>query len=211
MFYKFESKCWVLVLTCLLVACGGDGPSQQALAPGATVLALGDSITYGTGAGPGEGYPEKLAALTGLQVVNAGIPGDTAREALARIKAQLAEHQPALMILELGGNDFLRQRQANKVKEDLRSMIRSAREAGVEVLLVAVPRLSLARAQLGMLEDSVIYRELADEEGVSLFADELSAILSEDALRADRIHPNAAGYEQLARSLADFMMAVGFL
>ena len=199
---------WVFIL---LQGCADGSPSRDSLPPGAVVLAFGDSITYGTGAQPGQDYPAQLAAFTGLEVVNAGIPGDTSREARARIEAALEQYSPALMILELGGNDFLRQRQAARVKEDLRSLIHSARAAGAEVLLVAVPRLSLARAQLGLLEDSPIYAQLAEEEGVTLFDEGLSAILSETDLRADRIHPNARGYRQLAGELAGFMAEVGYL
>jgi acyl-CoA hydrolase len=177
----------------------------------AVVLAFGDSITHGTGARSGEDYPTALAALTGWRIINAGIPGDTSRAATGRIAPTLGKHRPDLMILELGGNDFLRQRQASAVKTDLRRIIRTAQQAGTEVILMAVPRLSLARAQLGVLEDSPIYAELAEEEGVPLFADSLSDILSDDALRADHIHPNAEGYQQLAAALQQFLLQQGFL
>lgn len=199
----------VVCLTLLLFACNSEKQVYQAIESGSTVLAFGDSITYGTGANRGQGYPEKLAVALDWQVVNAGIPGEQAFEGRARITPSLAEHQPALVIIELGGNDFLRKRPAEKVKEDLRHIVNAVRQSGAVPVLVAVPRLSIARASMGILEDSPIYAELAEEEAVLLFADQLSAILSDRDLVADRIHPNATGYALMASELAAFMRTHG--
>ncbi len=201
----FSSVCLAL----LLVGCSADKPAYQALEPGATVLAFGDSITYGTGAARGEGYPENLATALDWVVVNAGIPGEQASQGKQRIASALAEHQPELVIIELGGNDFLRKRPAGKVKEDLRHIISEVQRSGAVAVLVAVPRLSLARATMGLLKDSPIYAELAEEEAVLLFADRLSAILSDQDLVADRIHPNADGYARMASELAAFLRSHG--
>ncbi|RYF38657.1 MAG: arylesterase, partial [Comamonadaceae bacterium] len=73
----------LLPLLPLLSACGRKVRGQP-VAAGATVLALGDSITFGLGAAPQESYPEVLAQLTGWKVVNAGVSGDTSTQALAR-------------------------------------------------------------------------------------------------------------------------------
>ena len=76
----------------LLVSLAGCGRKQRGVEvpPGATVLALGDSLTFGTGATPESAYPAVLATLSGWQVVNAGVPGDkgqAAGETLSRIAA----------------------------------------------------------------------------------------------------------------------------
>ena len=112
---------WINVIVMLLAlsACE-QSPQFNALAPGATVLAFGDSVTYGVGAKSGEDFPTLLAAETGWNVINAGVSGDTARDARHRIDALLAQYQPQLVIVELGGNDFLRRRPAATVKRDLR-------------------------------------------------------------------------------------------
>lgn len=93
----------------LLAACGGDDQARRYSAR-EQVLAFGDSVTFGTGAAPAEDWPSRLAAMTRWSVINAGIPGDTAEAAIGRIEALLEEHQPALVIIEIGGNDFLRRR-----------------------------------------------------------------------------------------------------
>lgn len=181
------------------------------LSTGATVLALGDSITYGTGAPSGHDWPQLLSARTGWHIINAGIPGDTTQGARERVAALLTEHQPALVIIELGGNDFLRRRPPDRVKEDLRDIVRQAKASGAQVLLVAVPELSLLAAFASRLSDAPLYQALADEEGVGLLAEALSEVLSQPTLKTDQIHPNAAGYQQFADQLYRYLQKVGLL
>ena len=104
-----ERRALLLAAAATLAACGKrKAVPGQALPAGATVLALGDSITDGTGAAAEAAYPVQLARATGWNVVNGGVPGDTSAQALARLPALLAEHHPALVIISIGGNDFLR-------------------------------------------------------------------------------------------------------
>ncbi|WP_206613519.1 GDSL-type esterase/lipase family protein [Parahaliea mediterranea] len=199
------------ILLCLLLSACAPDPTVNPIPPGATVMAFGDSITFGTGAAAGESYPDRLAALNGWRMVNAGVPGDTAQGAGERLGDALTQHQPALVILELGGNDFLRRRPASAVKEDLRGLIRQVKAQGIPLALVAVPRFSVLRASVGTLDDAALYRELAEEEQVFLVQNILARILSDETLRADPIHPNAAGYRQLARQLHAALAEAGFM
>jgi acyl-CoA thioesterase I len=192
-----------------LVAACGKVARLQAIAPGQVVLAFGDSVTYGTGAAPGEDWPALLAALTGWQVINAGIPGDTAEAGKGRIKALLEEHRPALVIIEMGGNDFLRRRPANAIKEDLRLIVRLARDAGSQVVLIGVPELSLLAVVAGKPSDSPIFRALAEEEKISLVSDVFSDVLARPELCADRIHPNAEGYRRMAAGIHAQLQRIG--
>lgn len=200
----------LLMLVVFLAACGGE-PKVAPLAADASVLAFGDSVTFGTGAAPGEDYPTQLAAISGWQITNAGIPGDTAEAAKGRIRAAIEQSQPALVIVELGGNDFLRRRPENQVREDLRVILNEVRHAGIPVVLVAVPRFSLVGAVVGALPDADLYEQLAKEEKVPLVPKVFARILSDPALKADQIHPNAAGYRQLAEGIAERLREVGWL
>jgi acyl-CoA thioesterase-1 len=199
----------LLLMCCASLAACGRKPRHALVPAGATVLAFGDSVTFGTGAAPGEDWPTRLAAATGWQVVNAGVPGDTAEAALSRLPALLAQHRPALVIIEIGGNDFLRRRSAAEVKADVRALVQSGKASGAQVVLVAVPALSLLAAVAGRPSDAPLYAELADEEQVALVPDVFSDVLGDAALRADPIHPNAAGYRQMAAGLQQRLKALG--
>ncbi|MEP6391679.1 MAG: GDSL-type esterase/lipase family protein [Halioglobus sp.] len=207
-----QSLAYSLILALLvgLAACGE--PQRFSVLPAeSTVLAFGDSITFGVGAAPQSSYPEQLAASTGWRVVNAGVSGDTAREARTRLAALLTQHQPELVIVELGGNDFLRQQRPAQVKGFLQTIVREAKTSGALVVLVAVPRLSMLRATVGALEDADLYAQLAEEEQLILVPDVLSDILSDESLRADAIHPNADGYAEFTQGILAVLDSVGLL
>ena len=198
----------LFAVSALLSACG-KSPRLPGIRPGETVLAFGDSVTFGTGASAGEDWPALLAKRTGWHIVNAGIPGDTAEAGKARIQGLLDEHRPALVIIEIGGNDFLRRRLPAAVKEDVRRMIQAARKAGAQVVLVAVPEFSLLGAVTRKPSDSPIYRELGDEEKVPVVSDVFSDILGRPELCADQIHPNAQGYLQMASGIQAHLKKLG--
>lgn len=179
------------------------------LPAGSVVLAFGDSVTYGTGADPGEDWPTRLAALTGWRIVNGGVPGDTAEAARNRIGSLLEEHWPVLVLVEIGGNDFLRRRASAAVKEDIRQILQSIRGSGATPVLVAVPELSLSGAVTRRPSDAALYAELGEEERVPVVSDILSDILGQPNLCADQIHPNARGYEQMALGIQKALKNIG--
>lgn len=200
-----------IVLAVLFVLLGGCGkkPGQSAIPPGASVLAIGDSVTFGTGAGTGMDYPSQLAAITGWIIHNHGIPGDTTTGVNERIAAAMSDTKPVLVLLEIGGNDFLRRTSEAEVKERIRATLQQIRSHGIPVVLVAVPQFSPLGAVLGRLPDAPLYAELAREENVAVVPDVLSDVLSEDELKADAIHPNAAGYKRMAEGIADRLTRSG--
>jgi len=194
----------------LLVGCS-KAPKLTPVPPDETLLAFGDSVTYGTGASAGQDWPSLLAAITGWRIVNAGIPGDTAELGKDRIRGLLDQHQPSLVIVEMGGNDFLRRRPQKDVKEDLRSIVRTVKESGAQVVLIGVPQLSLLAIVASRPKDAPIYEELADEERVPLIGKVFSAVLSRPELCSDQIHPNADGYRELASGIDDGLRKAGAL
>jgi acyl-CoA thioesterase I len=176
---------------------------------GSSVLALGDSITFGTGADSAAAYPAQLAALTGWNVVNAGVPGDSAAQAADRLPALLLEHKPALVIVSAGGNDFLRRVPAAETEAALRSAIAATRHAGAQVLLIAVPQPTIGAALGAGLSDHPLYAKLADELKLPLHAGGWATVLGNEKLRADQIHANAAGYRVFAEGLAATLRKTG--
>jgi len=103
----------LLMLCLLLVACS-KGPQLGKLPPGATILAFGDSLTFGTGVDTPQSYPSVLASLLNHPTENRGIPGNTTADAKERFADALDETKPALILLCLGGNDFLQHKPQEK-------------------------------------------------------------------------------------------------
>lgn len=197
------------LLAAIALAGCGEQAKLTAMPPGAAVLAFGDSVTYGTGAGAGEDWPSRLAEATGWNVINAGVPGDTALAGKARVGELLETHRPDAVIVEIGGNDFLRRRAQSAVKEDLREILRLVKHSGARPILVAVPELSLLGVIAGRPDDAPIYAELADEEGVPLIERVFADVLSQPELCADKIHPNAAGYAWMAAEIHKALQEIG--
>lgn len=198
-----------LLLALLLGACGG--PKHQPLPAGATALVLGDSVSHGTGAGEGQDYPTLLATLTGWHIVNASVPGDTSADGLSRLPDLLDRNKPKLVLVELGGNDFLRQTSRAQTVANLKAILLECRTRGIPAVLIAVPRPSLAGAVIGHLSDDPIYRELANNTETPLIEDILADVLSSNDLKSDHIHPNAAGYRKIAQGLQAELRELGFL
>lgn len=200
-----------------LLALGAVGACSKRAAPvrghvvsaGATVLALGDSLTFGTGAAPEASYPAVLAALSGWQIVNAGVPGDTSALALQRLPDLLHEHRPALVLVSIGGNDLLRRLPEADTRANVRRICALARESGAQVMLLAVPRPSVAAAFTGSLSDHPIYAEIAAELELPLQAGGWAGVLADESLRSDQIHANARGYAQMAHKVYEAALASG--
>ena len=200
-----------LTLCCLLlqVGCAGE-PQQNALPQGARVVVLGDSLSYGTGAGQDEDYPTLLAQKTGWEVINAGVPGDTSAGGLRRVPALLDQHAPRLLLLELGGNDFLRRVPRDTTVANLRAILQQAHSRDIPVVLVATPQPNLFGAAVGSLSDDPIYREIAEDTGTPLIEDVLAEVLSDNALKSDPIHPNAEGYRRVAEGIYQALQQQGW-
>ena len=195
----------------LLAACGKKAPKAAAVPTGATVLALGDSLTQGVGASAETAYPHVLAERTGWKVVNAGVSGETSRQIADRLPGLLDEHQPALVILCAGGNDWLQRKSEQDVQTEISRMLQLCKARAVPVLLVAVPELSLSAALTGRMKDHSIYQTLAKDSKVSLLSGAWSEVLGNSAMRADQVHANAAGYARFAELLETQLRASGFL
>lgn len=196
----------VLFSTLSLFSCGSNHTTLPRLTPDAVVLAFGDSLTFGTGAGPSDSYPEILSSLIHRRVINAGIPGEISADGLRRLPNVLDAVKPKLMILCHGGNDMLRHLDARHMKKNLRDMIRQAKQRGIAVVLIGVPKPALL-----YLESVKIYRELAQELDIPLEENILSTIIKNGALKSDAVHPNATGYRQLAEAVAALLQRQGAL
>lgn len=188
-----------------LLACSREA-KHAALPRGASVVALGDSLTYGTGASPAASWPALLAQRSGWQVENAGVPGATAAQACERLPDLLSAHRPALVLVLVGGNDFLRRLPEAGVRDALATCVGSARAESIPVVLLPVPRLGLTG-----LANAPLYAETAESLGVPLVDAGLAELLGTPAMRTDAVHLNAAGYRAMAERIGAGLAALGFL
>jgi acyl-CoA thioesterase-1 len=188
----------LLLAAALLVlgAACSERPRLPPLPSDAVVLAFGDSLTYGTGAAEHESYPAQLEKLIGRRVVRAGVPGEVTAQALERLPGALDEHAPRLLLLCIGGNDFLRRLGNAQAERNVRAMVELARKRGVAVVLIATPEPGLLPSPPGFYGAIAKDFRLPYEGGV------VTEVLKDASLKSDPIHPNARGYGVIAERLA---------
>ena len=191
------------LLAFALAGCPKKDPPLPKLAATDVIVAFGDSLTYGTGAGENESYPAVLAQLTGRKVVRAGVPGEITAQALQRLPSVLEDYQPKLVIVCLGGNDMLRRLNESETTANLRAIVRKARESGAAVVLLGVPRPAL------LTSAPEFYAEIAREFGIPYEGAVVTSVLYKPELKSDPIHPNAQGYRKIAEALAALLRKAG--
>ena len=200
-----------LLFILILASCSGHKEKYATIPQGATVVILGDSLSYGTGANAGEDYPTLLAKATGWKIINEGIPSDTSQGGLERLPTLLEEHHPKLLIVELGGNDFLHQLPQSETVSNLKAILSLAKTQGVTTILVAIPEFSPLKAAVGNLSDHPLYEKLAKETATPLVADVFADALSDIDLKSDQVHPNAQGYAQVSKNMTVKLQLLGFV
>ena len=178
----------------VLLGCSADVRNLQSR--GTAVIAFGDSLTAGVGATSGADYPSRVAAMTGIEIVNAGVSGDTTDDALRRIDADVLSKNPRIVIIGLGGNDFLRQMPMSATEANLRAIVKQIQDAGAMVVL-----LGFRFPTFGPKYEDM-YERVANDTGGLLVPDVLDGILNNPRLKSDDIHPNADGYALIAERVA---------
>ena len=192
-----------LFLCALVAGCGGAKNKLEKLDPGAVVLAFGDSLTFGTGANPNESYPAVLERAIARRVVNAGVPGETSAQGRERLPEALEEHKPRLLILCHGGNDFLRRLDDGAAAENVRAMIRLARDKGIGVVLLATPKPGLPPSI------PEFYGRIAAEQGIPFEEGVIRTVLFDNRLKSDMVHPNGEGYARIAAAVEKLLKKSG--
>ena len=199
----YKKVIFPFILCLLLVTACENKPQLPRLPLDATILAFGDSLTYGNGVKAGLSYPAVLEQLSGRTVINAGVSGEETAAGLQRLPALLDEYQPQLLILCHGGNDILRQRDLDRMAANIYSMIHLASEKNIPVVLLGVPKPGL------FLSSADVYRKIAESTDVLYIDDLIPDILSKQSLKSDAVHPNAAGYRAIAENINEKLADAG--
>ena len=185
-----------------MAACS-ERPKLPRLGADAVLLAFGDSLTFGTGAGESESYPAQLELLIGRRVIAAGVPGEVTAQALERLPGALDEYAPRLLLLCIGGNDFLRRLGNEQAERNVRAMIELAQRRGIAVLLIGTPEPAL------LPSPPAFYANVAKEMRLPYEGDVITEVLKDTRLKSDPIHPNAAGYRLIAERIAARLKQAG--
>lgn len=217
-----------IVMVLALAACSADDPepSPVAAAPDAVtrnpgtetvkraetvIVMLGDSLTAGYGLPAEAAVPvltEQRLEASGFDVdiINAGVSGDTTSMGLARYDWSVASTDPDILIIALGANDFLSGLPAELARDNLAKIIEKAQAAEVQVILAGLePRWPETPASLEEAYIS-IYPELAATYEVALYPSYMDGVWSEpDNLLPDGLHPNLKGVEIMAANLSAFL------
>ena len=194
---------FLLVLVIAASAACGDKARLSRLPDDAVVLAFGDSLTYGTGAAESDSYPAQLEKLIGRRVVRAGVPGEVTAQALARLPGALDEHAPRLLLLCIGGNDFLRRLGNAQAAANVREMVQLAQRRNIEVLLIGTPEPGIS------VTPPAFYAELAKQFRLPYEESAIGEVLRDASLKSDPIHPNGRGYGVIAGRVADRLRKSG--
>ena len=181
---------WALLVALLAGACG-QKPVRQPTA-GTRIICFGDSLTAGTGASKGMNYPSQLSRRIGQEVINAGVPGDTTADGLARLEADVLSQSPRLVLITLGGNDLKNQAPKDEAFRNLREIVERIHGAGAVAIIGGIDIPFYGRGF------GAAYRKLAQDTGAVLIDNILEDIMGDRARMSDPIHPNDAGYAIVA-------------
>jgi acyl-CoA thioesterase-1 len=210
--------CLIFVSILAAVGCGPPSTEEttQPVVPLPTantdaprVVFLGDSLSAGRGLAESDAFPAVTGELlrtagVEIEVVNAGVSGDTSAGGLARLDWVLGRGADVLVV-ELGGNDGLRGRALENTESNLRQIVRRGRETGARVLLLGMdiptnygPDYGKAFAEM--------YVRIADEEGATLVPGFVRDVGADPGLlQPDGLHPTAEGHRRLAKILVPYL------
>jgi acyl-CoA thioesterase-1 len=194
----------IRVLCLVLLACGVFLSARAADAPAAApaILVLGDSLSAGYGIRVEQGWVALLQARLrakgyGHRVVNASSSGETTGGALARLPRALATHRPAIVIVELGGNDGLRGLPVADIRRNFEAIIRSSQQAGAKVLLVGM-KIPPNYGPTYTRDFYGLYGDLARQYKLPSVPFLLANVAADESLfQEDGIHPTVAAQPRL--------------
>ena len=181
----------VIVLSIVLSGCVKQ-EIRNLDAKGSSIICFGDSITFGYGVNSGEDYPTALGKMVKLEVINAGVDGDTSFSALERLEQDVLNKNPRLVIVEFCGNDFLKKIPKETTVKNLSEVIDRIQAKGIMVALVDIS------AGMFFREYRAAFKKLAEEKQAIFIPVVLNKIITNPAMKSDFFHPNARGYKVIA-------------
>jgi acyl-CoA thioesterase-1 len=185
----------LFVVIALVVTAGCSGfsrPIANLDSSGTSIVCFGDSITAGYGVMPQQAYPALIAENVDLPVINAGRDGDRVVDGLARLDTDVFPHKPRVVIVEFGGNDFLKGGDREEAFRNLDLMVARIAQKGSMVVLLGL--------RTGIIRDSYgpDYKRIAKAHGALLIPNFMSGIITNPRMTVDGIHPSPEGHKLIA-------------
>lgn len=203
-------KSFGLFLALITVAGCGEKPIAEDRPQTGNIVFLGDSITRGYEVDESERYTTLLAdklSTNGFEhytVINQGVDGDKTSDGLARIEAVLVA-EPEIVVLALGGNDFLRSRPLTELQSNLKQIIETLQNQNIEVILVGVsaPPFKGLSYSSGAKQ---MYESVAESYELEFMPNILKGmVLDQRYMQSDNIHPTVLGHERIAENLWPYL------
>jgi len=166
---------------------------------GRDIIAFGDSLVEGVGASEGHDFVALLAEQIDKPIINLGESGNTTQDGLARL-SELDAYEPKIVLLLLGGNDYLRKVPAEETFANLAAIIEDIQKRGAIVILLGV--------RGGLLRDGYEdrFEVLAETYDTAYVPDVLEGLIGSNGYMADQIHPNDAGYAVIAARVEKILL-----
>lgn len=159
------------------------------------VVFFGNSITAGQGARAGEDFPSVVGKTLNVPIVNAGVSGDTTGEALARINKDVLSKNPSVVVIELGGNDLMKNINSEITRGNFELILSKIKTSGAKIVILDVKFLLFSR------EYKTDWRDLAEKYNAIYVPDILDGVIDDQNFKYDDLHPNTKGYQKIAEKL----------
>ena len=193
----------VIVVVVVWVAFGGEKNKITNYPSGGTnIIAFGDSLIEGVGASEGNDFISLLSREIGQPIINVGISGNTTRDGLKRIGKDVLSKDPKIVLISLGGNDYLKRVPKDETFENLENIITQIQNKGAVVLLLGV--------RGGILRDNYEknYRDTAERLGAGYVENILDDIIGTPSLMYDALHPNDTGHKIIADKILPVLQEI---
>jgi acyl-CoA thioesterase-1 len=202
-FVKFRNLFAFLLILLIPFHALSDQAESDVSNENSVLLILGDSLSAAYGLEQREGWVSLLQKMwqddnIPIEIVNAAVSGETTDGGLARFPRLLEQHGPTHVLIELGGNDGLQGHNIKKIKDNLTSLVKTAKDNNTQVFLqeMQIPS-NYGKRYTQMFTKS--FSQVADAQGVikiPFFLEEIA--LKSELMQNDGIHPNAAAQPMIA-------------
>lgn len=188
---------------CLTAACGSEAGNLTNLdSSGQRLVIFGDSLTNGYQIAPNAAFPARLQQELGVPVVAIGYDGATSADGVSRFGTDVPRHNPYLVVIEFGGNDFHYRVPQDETFRNMERLVLQVQRLGAVAVLVAV--------DVDLMGDSygAGYAEIARRHGAGVVTGLLNDVMTKPRFMLDPIHPNEAGHAFLAERILDTLRPI---